>query len=300
MFHPVACYLRQQGWKEWTLAQIQTDALVWWIFRPGEALPAIVGKLPRTKLDSEIARREADALRQLDPAAAGLGIPRLLFDTELDGGRFLFLQSAVPGQPVLNDLPSLPKAAGWLERFQSSVRAQGSIADALCDGAARCSAILHDLSAQESGLLELARRLAAESAALPAVPVHGDFWAGNVLESRGQISVIDWSNYRSGSPIEDLCNFAAAIPDTKDNAQGRMRRMWDVFFADTPLMRATRDGSLRMLAARGYPQESLRAVFVLFLMARTAGIEFSNHAAWRLLVARYMDAGAPPPFGRNG
>src|ERR1043165_3409926 len=98
MFHYVAAYLREHGWTSWNVTQIESRFLVWWIFRPGETGPAIVGKLPRNPLDVAISRREAEVLRRLGDSGATTGIPRLLFQTDLPGGGFLFLQSGVPGR----------------------------------------------------------------------------------------------------------------------------------------------------------------------------------------------------------
>jgi hypothetical protein len=296
MFQPVARYLRQQGWTNWSLAQIETDAIVWWIFRKGESQPAMVGKVPRTPLDCEIARREARALRELEASPGELGIPRLLFQTELDDGRFIFLQSAVPGRPIANRMESIGKLTPWLERFQGTTSAGRTLAEATRSAAARCAAALPDLHPKERELLALAERLAPGLESLPASPVHGDFWAGNVLEAGGRFSVIDWSNFHNGSPVEDVHNFAAAVGDREKDIERRTAGMWSAFFGDSPLMGATQEATRRLLHNRGFAQDTLRACFILFLITRIACLEFSNHAAWRRLAARYMESGSPEPF----
>jgi hypothetical protein len=279
------------------VAQVETDSLVWWIFRPGETIPAAIGKLPRTPLDTEIARREAAALRALQPYSGELGIPRLLFEADLDDGRFLFLQSGSPGRPLSDHGDHFAKVLPWLERFQAKVAAPASIGQALRAAVARCGAVLPDATAEERQLLEFGERLAPELERIPAAPVHGDFWTGNVLEDGGRMFVIDWSNYRAGSPIEDLHNFAAAQAyDSRGDDESRMESMWRVFFADHPLMHATRAASERIVKARGIPAAGQQALFVLFLMVRMACPEFSNHGAWRRCAVRYLRSGAPEPF----
>ena len=297
MFHLVASWLRAQGWREWSVAQIQTDSLVWWIFAPGATAPTVIGKLPRTALDVEIARREAAALEALAPAAEALHVPRLLFQTELDDGRFLFLQSGLTGVPLADKADHFDLILPWLDRFQSSAPAAGSLEEAVRCAIALCRTKLPDLTSAEGRLLAAAAEAAPRLRPFAATAVHGDFWAGNILREGDRLAVVDWSNYHPGSPLEDLHNFAAAQGyESRGGGEDRMQSMWRVFFGDSPLALRTREFSARILDARGFPQDLLRPLFLLFLVRRIACIEFSNHAAWRRFAGRYVEAGLPAPF----
>lgn len=297
MFHLVASWLRAQGWSEWSVAQIQTDSLVWWIFTPGAAAPTVIGKLPRTALDVEIARREAAALAALEPAAEELHVPRLLFQTDLDDGSFLFLQSGLTGVPLTDRADHFDLILPWLDRFQSSVPAAGTLEEAVRCAIALCRTKLPDLTAAEERLLNAAAEAAPGLRAFAATAVHGDFWTGNILREGKRLAVVDWSNYHPGSPLEDLHNFAAAQGyESRGGADQRMQSMWRVFFGDSPLALRTREFTTRILAARGVPQDLLQPLFLLFLVRRIACVEFSNHAAWRRFAERYVEAGMPAPF----
>jgi hypothetical protein len=297
MFHLVASWLRAQGWSEWSVAQIQTDSLVWWIFAPGAAAPTVIGKLPRTALDVEIARREAAALAALEPVAEELHVPRLLFQTDLDDGSFLFLQSGLTGVPLADRADHFDLILSWLDRFQSSVPAAGTLEEAVRCAIALCRTKLPRRTAAEERLLNAAGEAAPGLGAFAATAVHGDFWTGNVLRVDKRLAVVDWSNYHPGSPLEDLHNFAAAQGyESRGGADQRMQSMWRVFFGKSPLALRTREFTTRILAARGLPHELLQPLFLLFLVRRIGCIEFSNHAAWRRFAERYVEAGLPAPF----
>ena len=297
MFHLVAAFLRSQGWREWSVAQIETDSLVWWIFPPGVSTPAMIGKLPRTSLDVDIARREAAALSSLSPVAGQLNVPRLLFQSELDEGRFLFLQSGFAGRPLADKGEHFDRILPWLDQFQTSIPPRGSLADEVRCAAALCRARLAELTPGEGRLLSAAEDAAARLGSLAAVPVHGDFWAGNILREGERLAVVDWSNYHFGSPLEDLHNFAAAQGyESRGGAEERMRSMWRVFFADTGLRSRTREATARLLEKRQISRELLRPLFLLFLVHRVACTEFSNHAAWRRFAGHYVETGMPEPF----
>jgi Phosphotransferase enzyme family len=297
MFHLVAGFLRDQGWKRWSVAQIETDSLVWWIFPPGASTPAMIGKLPRTPLDGEIARREAAALSSLSSVAARLNVPRLLFQAELDDGRFLFLQSGLAGRPLADKADHFDRVLPWLDLFQTSVSPRGSVADAVCCAVDLCRARLPGITPEESRLLSAAEEAAGVLSSLSATAVHGDFWTGNILRDGERLAVVDWSNYHFGSPLEDLHNFAAAQGyESRGGPEEQMRSMWRVFFAGTALRSRTRETTARLLEKRQISRELLRPLFLLFLVHRIACTEFSNHAAWRRFAEQYVASGMPEPF----
>jgi len=297
MFHLVSDFLRTQGWARWSVTQIETDGLVWWIFPEGAASPALIGKLPRTPRDSDLGRREAAALAILAPYAARLNVPRLVFQTDAHDGRFIFLQSGMPGRPLAEETEALEPVLDWLEQLQDSVPPRGNLAEASCEAVRLCRALLRDPSRAEEHLLASVEAGAPALASLPAVAVHGDFWTGNLLQDKDRLAVVDWSNFHFGSPLEDLHNFAAAQGFRRGGTlESEMQSMWRVFFAETPLSTRTQDATRSRLRRGGLSAEMLQPLFRLFLARRVACVEFCNHASWRRFVEHYVDCGMPEPF----
>jgi hypothetical protein len=297
MFHPVADFLRQERWDRWTLVQIETAILIWWIFRPGATAPEMIGKLPRTPRDITIARSEAAALDSLSPVAAQLNIPRLRFQADLHNGGFLFVQSGLAGRPLPEKADHFDRVLPWLDAFQQAVPPSGSLGDSLRHSIATTRTQLPDATPAERELLVRAESEATLLDSLPAYAVHGDFWCGNVLDDGGRLGVLDWSTYHFGSPLEDLHNFAAAQGyETHGGTEERMQSMWRVFFNDLPLMRRTAEMTSQMLTSRHIGKELLHPMFLLFLISRIGHVEFTNHAAWRRFAVQYLEAGMPQPF----
>lgn len=297
MFHLVANFLRQQGWQDWSLVQIESANIIWWVFRPQARNPEVIGKLPRSPHDTVLARREAAALGSLRRVAGAVNIPRLMFQAELPDGGFLFVQSGVAGRPLAERTDHFDQVLPWLDAFQKAVSAQGTVAESLCRSITCCRAQLADAAPAELELLMRAEAEAARLDTVQAAAVHGDFWSGNVLNDGGRLGVLDWSNYHFGGPLEDLHNFAAAQGyESRGGDDERMRSMWRVFFSDGPLMRRTADATARMLAGRKLDSSLLRPMFLLFLINRISYVEFSNHAAWRRLAVHYLESGMPELF----
>jgi hypothetical protein len=300
-FQAIADFLREEGWEDWSLVQMETAFVVWWIFRPGATVPEMIGKLPRNPRDVAQARREAAALADLGAVADKLNVPRLLFQTDLPDDSFLFVQSGVRGRPLPEKADHFDRVLPWLETFQQAIPPGGTLADAMRRAITACRDQLLDPTPAECELLAMAEKEAPKLERYPAVAVHGDFWAGNVLDEDGRLGVLDWSNYHFGSPLEDIHNFAAAHAyDTRGDWDERMRSMWRVFFGDVPLMRRTAEVTVRMLAGSNLDRNLLRPLFLLFLISRISYVEFSNHMAWRRFATHYVDAGMPEPFTVTG
>jgi hypothetical protein len=300
MFHLAASYLRSAGWRNWDVLQLPGEAgVVWWIFRRGQDVPAIVGKLCIFPAAAGAGRRECAALELLSPFADQLGIPRVLFQTDAGGG-FVYLQSGAPGKPLRNELSPfdgrlLPAqmdiAEGWLEKFQM-------LAPAAEDSGAAFRQVLAGASEQLPDLLISGARAALPLlSAAPAVAVHGDFWAKNVLAAPGRVSVVDWDAFHYGSPVEDLFTFAGAMVyqwrlDTVQVAD----ILWSLFFGSSPLTARVRAAALRTLARWNLSQDLLGPLFLFSLVSQLSRTESAGHAAWRVFAARYASAGLPPPF----
>jgi hypothetical protein len=294
MFHPLAEYLREQGWERWSVAQVETKLLIWLIFTPGDSTPRIVGKLPRTALDVAICRREAAALCKLAGVADALGIPKLLLSCDLPGGKFLFVQSGVPGLPVPDRIP-LSDVIPWLENFQNGLGCEGTVAETAAEVASICHRQV-DLTPEERRLLDLAIS-SQELGRVAACAAHGDFWAGNIYSRNGRFYVFDWSNFHYGSPVEDVYNFIADQGYRgQSGVEAGMESLWRVFFGSTMQPAPGEIITRSILAARGIDSHAIGPLFLVFLATRLARVEFSTHAAWRLFIRRFLEAGAPTPF----
>ncbi|MGD0365618.1 MAG: phosphotransferase [Bryobacteraceae bacterium] len=299
MFHVAADYLRRAGWTEWDVLQLPGAGVVWWIFRRGRDVPAYVGKFCRLPGAIEGGRRECATLETLSPFADHLGIPKVLFRTDAHGG-FIYLQSGVPGKPLRNELSpadgklllaQMDIAEKWLEKFQTLAPPAGDSAAAFRQVLAGASEQLPEL------LLSAAGAALPRLAAVPAVAVHGDFWARNVLISPGRVSVVDWDGFHYGSPVEDLCTFAIATAyqwglDARQGADV----IWDVLLGSSPLTVMTRAAAFRTLARWNISRDLLAPLFLIALVSRLGRTELDDNPAWHVFAARYASAGLPPPL----
>jgi hypothetical protein len=301
MFHLAADYLRSAGWTEWDTLQLPGGAgVVWWIFRPGQNVPALVGKFCRLPAAVEAGRRECAVLKMLSPFADRLGIPRVLFQADAPRGGFVYLQSGAPGKPLRNELsPSGGKllsaqmdlAEGWLEKFQT-------LAPPAKDSGAAFHQVLAGASEQlPKPLLSAANAALPLLAAVPAVAVHGDFWAKNVLTAPGRVSVVDWDAFHYGSPVEDLFTFAVAMAYQwgLDAGQGA-DVIWNVLLGSSQLTARTRAAALRILARSNLSPDLLAPLFLIALVSRLGRTELDDNPAWHVFAARYASAGLPPPL----
>lgn len=300
MFHLAADYLRSAGWRDWDVLQLPGGAgVVWWIFRRGQDIPAVVGKFCGLPAAVEAGRRECAVLELLSPFADPLGLPNVLFQTDARGG-FVYLQSGVPGKPLRNELsPSSGKllsaqidvAEDWLEKFQMLAPPAEDSGAAFRQVLAGASVRLPEL------LLSTANAALPLLSAVPAVAVHGDFWAKNVLTAPGCVSVVDWDAFHYGSPVEDLFTFAVAMAyQWKLDAEQGADVIWNVFLGSSPLTARTRAGALRTLARWNLSQNLLAPLFLISLVSRLGRTELDDNPAWHVFAARYAGAGLPSPL----
>ncbi|MGH9465748.1 MAG: hypothetical protein ACRD1Y_00170 [Terriglobales bacterium] len=153
--------------------------------------------------------REWDALRHLEqvPGLAA-STPGLLWaEREAGAGeeqrRLLLLESACEGEAVAPWRAEAPShaAASWLAGFQFSAAARAPYSPiallAALAAQPRAAAFPGTPVALTAFARERLRVRALSAPAAPRVPAHGDYWWGNVLlGGAGEISVVDWSEFR--------------------------------------------------------------------------------------------------------
>ncbi|HEY1320213.1 MAG TPA: phosphotransferase [Streptosporangiaceae bacterium] len=193
---------------------------------PGAAAPRLAVKIATTSAAAAVIEREAALLTELerrDLPRVGPTLPRHrgVFDVD---GMLAVAATVVPGTPMRTGYHAFrhtahparvsadfSAAADWLTALHTDSAAgcaqvslfDGVIAgiEARWPGDAAARALAHELPA-------VAARLA--TAATPRTVVHGDFWAGNLLVTSGEISgVVDWAGGElSGEPLRDVARFA--------------------------------------------------------------------------------------------
>jgi hypothetical protein len=275
------------------------------VFARSQAKPLCVAKIAQSDSGRELLRKEAAALGIIGGQATKIGAPDLLL--HVDGARSaLVLQSALDGTPFADELApgdrnelmaQFRAIVPWLIGFQSRIPNSACLRDETRAAVARCRRTLAITPAEET-LLRAAEEMAEEYPSLPAVAVHGDFWAGNVLRRREDIAVIDWVDFHFGAPTEDLNNFVAATCYRRSvKVEDSAASVWNSFFCSSPVGRHGLGGTLALLKHHRLPMEALRPMFVHFLTARLGATHFRDHAVWRSFITRYMAEGMPEPFG---
>jgi hypothetical protein len=304
MFYQTARFLRGEGWSAWDVLQLRAgESVVWLIFRPGQGGAEMVGKLNFPGPDRDAALRECAALASLAPVAGQLSVPRLLFQEDSESG-FVHLQSAMPGRPLRRELsPFDEKGLGaqfeiieeWLARFQSIVPARGDLASVLqkLPTPAPPNAI-------PRALLDAADENRQRLSGAPATPVHGDLFGGNVLVAGGRASVIDWSTFHYGAPLEDLFSFATGAVFQWRDINHSANLFWDLFFSSSPLAKRTREATRKSLARFKAPAGLLRPIFLMYLIDRLTRTQYRDCAAWSIFVQRYIASDMPTPWGGAG
>jgi aminoglycoside phosphotransferase len=192
---------------------------------PGSTEPHLAVKIATTAAAAEVITREARLLvelRRRPLPQVDETLPRHLGVFDADG-MLASATSVVPGIPMRTGYHAFrhlarpdsvrgdfAAAQGWLMALHAdSMTAAAPIA--LLDGVAtRITARWPD-DARASDLAERLELLAARlsSAGTQRTVVHGDFWAGNLLISRGSVSgVVDWAAAElSGEPLRDVVRF---------------------------------------------------------------------------------------------
>ena len=163
------------------------------------------------------------ALHEVCPASLAESIPRVVDLVDFEG-RTALVTTAVGGTSMTTSYlhwrhtarPALVArdfaAAGtWLARLQQATAADRAPLEPGAGAVPRLRARFFREAGLELDLERLATLQARlRSNTVPRSAVHGDFWMGNVLLSRGAASgVVDWeAGAMSGDPIRDLVRFA--------------------------------------------------------------------------------------------
>jgi Phosphotransferase enzyme family len=215
------------------------------LFRQGDDTPSVVAKLPRYGATSPTLRREAETLDAVRGALDGpvrRAVPRSL-GLHWVAGTEVLLQTGCPGrQLVAETAAARPRPAalgrqldlvlGWSLAMQRASGRRQAVDDTLIGAAleapaAACLAALGGDPAVGRLLdraLEGARAL--RGTPLPLVACHGDYWAGNVLVERGQVSgVVDWERGSlDGLPFQDLVKAVGSAAYRLDRYRSLARR----------------------------------------------------------------------------
>jgi len=278
---------------------------IYWIFRQGERFPAIVAKLGTTGTAQESLRREAGALERLKHAPESMGIPRLLHQEEGRGG-YLLVQTGKRGSPLSDNVsvndPALLStqiriADRWLEEFHRAVNSEGSLGRSLEPWISRCRIILAAPTAEEVVLLDVAQEALERLETRPSAPVHGDFWAGNVLAEGTRVAVIDWGRFHFGTPTEDIFHFLSTLSfHHSPRATNSARTLWENFFGTSRLTQVGGQVTHATISRHGLGADSIHHLFTLFLLGQSAYAGFVHHEPWRAFVAGWVRAGFPEPF----
>ena len=261
--------------------------------RQAQSAPLWVAKTAYGPRGCRRLRAEAQALGQLAALAGTLQVPRLLGWRESEVGgeaAACLIQSGMPGSPVRcnwlkrrtwTGLPTALLAAGdWLQRFQRLAdrhRLAGprrGLTELAAEAGARAQAEAEDHTELAALLLALPP-VVAEAAAqaepqAASLPIHGDYWAGNILAvapnpSFHGLSVIDWSGLGAGSALDDILTWVGNQGGGRvGRSAGRLARWQALYFSSAPVRGYLREWA----AAAGYADRTARLAFYLFLQRR--------------------------------
>ncbi|HWG37789.1 MAG TPA: phosphotransferase [Terriglobales bacterium] len=292
---------------------------------PEAAAPRWIAKFASGAHACARLRSESAALSALEPWSSRLGLARQLAWREAEAGEpACLLQSGVPGfarpwrwRGGNSALPrGLDQAIAWLQHFQACrfswlpwpALTLGQLAEqALADRARHIAA--HPEWASMLGAIPEVLLAPPGISHEPAVPVHGDFWSGNLLfsgRSRSPaIAVIDWSGFAPGTRWHDLLTLLANLRcGTMRRSLGRAQAWEAVFYATG----RARDMLLRWAGLSGASGATVGWAFHLFAQQRMAwelglGLQTRNPAEraqamqeWGEIVAAMAQRGFPSPL----
>jgi len=230
------------------------------------------------------------------------------------------IQSAVPGfarpwrwsggtAPLP---PGLDQALAWLQHFQACrlphapwpAITLGQLAETVLAHRARHLAAHPQWASLLAAIPESLLVPPPDVADQPAAPVHGDFWAGNILFSGSRrapvVAVIDWSGFAPGTRFHDILTLFANLPCATTRA-----RSWQVvFFTPGRARQALARWAQRLGATPAYA----RWAFYLFAQQRMAwelGLDLQTRSPaeraqaelhWRALTALLAASSFPSPL----
>jgi hypothetical protein len=226
------------------------------LFRGTSSIPHAVVKLQRAPESGERSlRSEAETLDMLQrelPPELRRTVPAVLrFESSVE--REVLITNMLTGRSVYSE-------------FHTSIR-PAALLDRHFDGAARWLAAFHRAT---GGVPTRSLGEAASSS-----PVHGDYWARNLLiDSSGTVNVVDWEDFTaSGSPFIDLFHFpltyGLAYPWTRYRRLQTEAAFFRTFLQRNRLSKAVQQYLRLWGATTGIPVHRLGEAFLLYL--RTEG-----------------------------
>ncbi|NMH96644.1 phosphotransferase family protein [Pseudonocardia acidicola] len=198
------------------------------LFTPNEPSPSHAVKIAGDVRAAARIDREAQrllALQRVHSRHLAGSVPQVL-DVLDHGGRPALVTTAQRGVPMLVRYhrrghtadpeavrADLAAASRWLLLAQSATLGPAAPLDLAPGTAERLRARLTAAPAADRVLDRLgALRARLGRYAAPTTLVHGDFWPGNLLTDRGEITgVVDWEHSElAGNPVRDIARFALA------------------------------------------------------------------------------------------
>lgn len=167
--------------------------------------PLWVAKMATNETGRDILAREYQALRELEPWAESLGIPRC-DDWKATPPSCLIMEGLAgrPGHGLAGREKEicLDRALDWLRKFQATVPARKISARDYWRRYWARSQRDPDPAGTALAILSWLGRQTPPECALTAS--HGDFWLGNLLLEAGEIRVFDWGCYDTRGPLDDI------------------------------------------------------------------------------------------------
>lgn len=263
--------------------------------------PLWIAKTARKPEDVARLRKEFEALGYLQPWSGELGIPRAL-EWDATDRQAVLIQSGVRGRRESVSLAldagdaevrkRFEEVLGWLKRFQAAVPAPAAMTvKELAEKR------VEDLGSRRGeagealdGVIAVLGRVGS-AGQRGAIAVHGDFYPANVLFVKPGLSVVDWSAFGTGFPLQDAFSYVA---NTDYYRRGRVCRLVEsyrhAFFSGSRV----NDLIGREIGSDGSSEQEARDLFYCFLATQICADASTPMQFW-LEIARYLE-----PFGYPG
>jgi hypothetical protein len=242
------------------------------------------------------------------PLSGSIPVPLLLLE---ESGESALLQKALVGRPLLHRLNGARSLAGTM-RFRSALdlayewwqACVESFANAdpvsatclqtvLADIGQRYEATFPDDERNRREFEVLRKKIgASDSSRMRSIPVHGDYWAGNLSLGKDRLHVLDWERARkSGLPIFDIFLFVSTVFDDSRNGDGV--GWW--FGASDARSRSVAEVVRRALSFLNIERDMAIALFEMFLFDMSAqgllhfGRKIKHDDTWKQRLDRFIE-----------
>jgi aminoglycoside phosphotransferase len=257
-----------------------------------EGIPQWIAKLSSSAEGRQTLAQESEALAYLGTCPSQLDIPKVL-DYRDSGTEACLIQSGVGGSPIViteesvsNLQPWVRKAVEWLAMFQKGVKVPSL---GIQYTTAKAVAELKGYSGPETAIRNLGDFLANKEVSLPMVAVHGDYWRSNLFFDHDKLSVIDWSGFGAGSPLEDHLALLFSTFAYQESASRAAEIAQLTIFGNNALTAELRSWTDK----NGLNREQANLAVYLFLANRLIWKRFS--ADWLKVISVLDSQGFPPP-----